>query len=959
MYNDMFNANSWAQNAAGAKKAHFRQNNFGFTLGGPVTVPKVYNGKNRTFFFVDNEYLRLNQAGTVALNSVPNDAERNGDFSQTLYQGKSYLMYDPDGPQVFNTSNGLWERTGLLGGDGKHVPANLISPVSRAILKFIPQANRPSVAGSSSLNNYSSASSSEQNNFRFGVRLDHNITSNHRLSMRYTRFDTNLVQTPTIDTPLYVSNINDTSAGLNANLNYTWTVRPTVVVDLRNSVTHSPALVGATHPAGFSNSFLPAIYAQYLGPNDVPAIANTFMSGTNYAQAGLNTVTNSTSYNFAGSVTKILNRHTLKFGGEHRRYYDNFLNAGGANIVNFMVDPLYRFQGDWGLGANEGRILGMGSFLLGINDRNNIAKPTTRAMNTNYNGLFIQDDFRVNARLTLNVGLRWDNERPTTERHDKLYFWDTSYPSLFKINPGYNFQAELANAGLPANSPVPEWVTNGRFDPGAVLIANSPEFPSRTPQILSNHQFAPRLGMAYQLDKDTVLRVSAGKMYLPTTGNPNSYATSNSNVALSDQAFAGWHASTDGGRHYISTWENPFPLASFFTTYTRDVRTANLQSSLDPGATAVSRELRMPREYNWSVDIQRQLPWKVLLEAGYAGNRGLGLLATDTISHYPKGLLVPQYAAIMQQFMLSPNAGQTLETTITGTTQQLGLLEYQYPFYGRVQVSGLNEGRSTFHALNIRAERRFDHGLSVLLNYTYSRLMDDVGGADGQGAKTVQSVDSYRAAWGLSPLDHPQRLNIAYTYEFPFGRSRHWLGSPSGFAGRALDTVVGGWQVAGNYSYSNGAPVTLTGSTTSNINNTIKINQSWGSYATSDHNLTPSNYVSDSQVLYSPIDPITASSIRRLDPTKVVGAQAFISGNLPPNDGAYRNPPVQQMDISLMKNFRWKETRYVQFRAEAQNAFNFRGFGPYNASIAAANYGLITTAGNVSRQIQLSARINF
>jgi hypothetical protein len=137
----------------------------------------------------------------------------------------------------------------------------------------------------------------------------------------------------------------------------------------------------------------------------------------------------------------------------------------------------------------------------------------------------------------------------------------------------------------------------------------------------------------------------------------------------------------------------------------------------------------------------------------------------------------------------------------------------------------------------------------------------------------------------------------------------------------------------GNWSYTNGAPVILTGSTTSNINNTIKVNQTWGSHASSDHNLTPAKYTSDQQVLYSPIDPITSRSIRGLDPNKVVGAQAFISGNLPPTDGAYRNPPFFQMDLSLMKNFAVREGRYFQIRGEAQNAFNYRGFGVYNTSI--------------------------
>jgi hypothetical protein len=275
-------------------------------------------------------------------------------------------------------------------------------------------------------------------------------------------------------------------------------------------------------------------------------------------------------------------------------------------------------------------------------------------------------------------------------------------------------------------------------------------------------------------------------------------------------------------------------------------------------------------------------------------------------------------------------------------------------------VSGLPLGRSSYNALTARLEKRFSKGLTLLTNYTRGILKDDVGGADGQGGKTVQSFDSFKAAWGLSPLDRKHRLNASWTYEFPFGQGRMWMGSPSGMAARVLDKVVGGWSVAGNYSFATGTPVTLTGSTTSNINNTIKINQTWASYATSDHNLTPSNYTSDSQVLHSAVDPVTATSIRRLDPTKVVGAQVFVSGTLPPNDDKYRNPERHQVDLSLSKNFALGEKgRFFQIRAEAQNAFNIRGFGNYQSQIGNANYGLITSAGNSPRQIQLSGRINF
>ena len=245
------------------------------------------------------------------------------------------------------------------------------------------------------------------------------------------------------------------------------------------------------------------------------------------------------------------------------------------------------------------------------------------------------------------------------------------------------------------------------------------------------------------------------------------------------------------------------------------------------------------------------------------------------------------------------------------------------------------------------------------MNCTYSRLMDDVGGADGLGAKTVQSIDSFRAAWGLSPLDRTHKWNVVYTYELPVGRGKRWLGQPDSTAAKVLDKAVGGWQVAGNFRYTSGTPVELPRSTNNNINNTIKVNQTWGSYATDDHNLTHPGFTDNSQVLVSPVTPIMTSMTRRLDPSKVLGARAFISGNLPPNDPAYRNPPFYQMDLSLMKNFYFLETRYVQFRAEAQNALNIRGSGPYTSLIGDARYGLITAAGNVERQIQLSARINF
>jgi hypothetical protein len=291
----------------------------------------------------------------------------------------------------------------------------------------------------------------------------------------------------------------------------------------------------------------------------------------------------------------------------------------------------------------------------------------------------------------------------------------------------------------------------------------------------------------------------------------------------------------------------------------------------------------------------------------------------------------------------------------------MGLLEYNYPYYGRVVVTGINEGMSTYNAFTLRVDHRLSHGLEVLLNYTYSRELDDVGGPGG--SKPVQSVLPVSSSWGLDTADQTDRLNIAYTYQLPVGKGHQFMGTPQGAGAKVLDFVVGGWQLAGNWTFNTGTPVTLASSSNSNINNGIKINQTFPSYANPNNtNLTPTNYSADGPLLYSAVDPIpslTSAAQRRLNPAAVVTAQAFVLGNLPINDGAYRNPSFHQMDLSIMKNFRIREGKYLQLRAEGQNAFNIRGFGNYNSSIGSNNYGLITTAGNVERKIQISARINF
>jgi len=971
--NDRLNASSWQQNSLGGKKTPFHNNDFGFALGGPIFVPKVYNGKDKTFFFVNYEGTRFSQAGNLDVENVPTAAEREGDFSNTMYDGVPAMIYDPNGPQVFNSTLNKWERTGLLGGDGKHVPKSMIAPIVTAAFSKMPLPT-PGYgrANTSSAANYVVPVNEKSTGDSYAIRLDHAFTTNSRI---FTRFQAGTYDDgKTRVMPLWGAPENHLYPGRTGVVNYDWSISPTMLFNARAGVNHNPLGNGTLMPADFTNSFLPwdATSKSIIGDQGNPMIRSTFMGGT-YPTAGCCEGTSTskianTTYQAGVSMTKILNRHTLKFGYEHRRYYDNYFTSTQGDVT-FEQNPVARYaeDNDWNSQAFANSLA---ATEVGMADWFWMHGPQTQALNFNYHAAYVQDDFKVNSRLTLNLGVRWDLETPTTERHDKLYFWDPNAPSQFSINPGYDFNAALVKAGInPASVPVPTWVTKG-FEKGAIRIANTPEFPSRSGQTVDPHQFAPRIGIAYKISPKTVFRGSFGRMFLSSSGNPNAVVSGGAGIATYDAADAGWHASNDGLRHIISTFDNPYQPADI-STYKRDNKVANFQSTGSTGVGAWTRDSHMPYELTWNLGIQRELPARFLMEANYSANKGVRLLAPDLISRFPKQLFHPEadWVKAMKTLVDSPTAGQTREDAVVGTQQLLAFLYYPMSYYGPVNLLGVNQGASIYHSMNLRLERRFANGLSFLANYTLSRLTDDVGGPEagnmgivtgGTGAKFPQSVDTTPSVWGISALDETHRLTLTYSYELPFGHGKHFLGSPNSLGTKLLDYTVGGWQLSGFTIYRSGRPVIFIAGN-QNVNNDIRAEHTNGSYASSDHNLAFSGFSDNRAVLKSSQDPRTADMVRAFDPSKLLDAQTFTYGTLPAVNPELRNPGNTQTDLSLMKKFRFdsEAKRFLQIRVEALNALNSRGYGPYNATINSPDFGLITSAGHVERQMQISARLIF
>ena len=984
LQHDSLNANSWNQNRLGGERTPFKNHNFGFAAGGPIVLPRfgeggpsVWTGRNRSFFFFNYDGRRFNQSGILREASVPTAEERAGDFTNTQVNGTRTLLFDPFG-RTRVLPDGTIERLDLLGGDGRHVPANRISPVSAAVLSYVPLPNKTPAPGNSFRNNFVGSQDSESSADLWALRLDHNFTESSKIFGRYTRLNNFGTETRWFS-PLQTVPTRRVSGAFAANINYDWTVSPTLVFNARLGGHYNPFTGGSSIAEDFNPASIPFDddTRRILGSKGLPWIGTTAF--TDFSGSPSTSVTNSTTYNAGASLVKILNRHTVKFGYEHRRYYDNYLTSGGGEFL-FQHNPVQRYSTDNSWNDQDNANV-LGAFLLGINDKARIAGERTRSMNVNYHGAFVQDDWKVTPKLTLNLGVRWDMETPPSERYDKLYVWDPDAPSPYTVKPGYNFSAALAAAGLNSSQVrTPAWVTSGAFPSGAVRVANTPEYTSRLGSKWHPWQFAPRFGIAYALDERTVLRGSFAKMYLSTTGDPNGYSTGGGTIALSDAADAGWHRGLSSNfTDAISTFEQPFQRSDV-TIYTRDNEVANFQGTGgDPAAAAFDINSRMPREYTWSAGIQRELPKKFLVEATYSANIGRGLLAKDLISRFPRDLFSPDQRTTYVTQIANPFA----EETRYGDDIALGRLLFQYPAYGPLQILGANIGRSNYQSLNLRAERRLSGGFEFLVNYTLSKLLDNVGGPNGQndfiagggtGSKSNQSVDTVRDIYGISPLDERHRLIAYYNIELPFGRGRRFLGDPQGFGNKLLDFAVGGWEFAGISQWRSGRPIIIPHT---NVNNDpLRIESTFWRWADpNNRNLISPNFSGQSSAFlsgddYSRLVASGGTPERRfatgllLEPTFDYGDVNIIED--------IRQPSRFTHDLSLMKRFPVfgdDGGRYLQLRMEAQNVFNLRGFGNYNTDPRSATFGLITgPAASVDfgqglrfdeRRIQVSARFVF
>lgn len=914
---DKLDANPWFSNAAGIGKAKLRQSIFGGAIGGPVW-------RNRTFFFFDYQAFRQVSEGQPVRSSLPTLEMLDGNFSNLRNRaGQLITIYDP------LTAGPGEPRTPF---PGNVIPADRISATARRVLSFIPRERRSAGDAFTALGNNTYASPVRAEEDQWDVKIDHNITQNHHLVGRISYWTVDARNVPTLPGVTY-DQPNPADTGLftvprrsyQPMLAYTWTASPHSILDIRAGYTRYE--VAATHLFGCQPLFnscpnpfdpteagFPGYIRSYTDVQGFPGIA--FSGG--YQSFGVPNQQWYTPDSLAGQTTwtQVAGRHVVKFGFEWRRQH--YIRGGGGDRVGrfSFSDAFTRRVSNRANTELEGNPIA--SFLLGYPDTGSLSRVSFADVKSDYFAGFVQDDFKVSPRLTLNLGLRWDVSRPMWDRLDQMSFFNPAVTSPLN--------ERLNRAAMPAG------MRN--------TLLGGLEFPQQGPlagtdntMSIDWNNLAPRIGLAYQVTPSTVIRSGFGLLYKTQLGEavpPPRDSFSVTNAMLT---------SLDGARP-LNTLADPFPGGNLIEP-TRGSLGLLTNVGLDASGILGSNSSKVPYLYQWNLNVQHQFPGSTIVEVGYTGTSG------KQLNRPPIDLneLELQFVALGNQLnQLVPNPFFGLpeipsNSVLARPTVQLGQLLRPYPQFLRVEAFDRNGANSEYHGMTVRVEKRFSQGLALLGSYTASKLMDDFSGIPTwQGAAPARDRTRYdaRREWAVSEEDVSQRLVVSYTYELPFGAGKRWL---TGGVGKQ---VAGGWQLSSIHTFSTGIPIQVVG-------------------GTPYHAFGAGAQRPNSTGVSAGKDGHAQDRLRQwFDTRQFTNPEPFTLGNLGRTLPDVRTDGLSQWDFSVLRRFPvWGERIGLEYRAFFRNLLNAADFAHPERNFTSPDFGRITQTAVPARNIQMELRVRF
>jgi hypothetical protein len=747
--NNIFIANRWENNASGVARPAYHWNQPGAEIDGPVYIPKLYNGKNKTFFMFSWERIKdiLPQPYTA---SVPTPAQQAGNFSTTTSGGNPITIYDP--LTTTQTSSGVYTRQPFA---GNIIPASRINPVGAKIMSYYPASNQAGTIDH--LNNFFYGSSVVQDLYDvFSTTVDENINDKNRMSFSYFRGNRHQIE-PTYGfsnpaaSPLYLHYRTNNGGSVN----YTATLNPTTVLDFRygyerhNFAVELYAMGFDPTQLGFPSSLV----------SQLPAAAFPQINVTNYTGlAGGGTTRTTSSYTLTGThatqvtLSKLVNKHSFKVGSQFNVVLNNY-NSPTSMTGIFTFDSTFTQNSPLVTSSLQGN--GFAAMLLGYPTSGGVPNNPALAYSSHYFAVFAQDDWRVTPRLTINMGLRWDVETPLTERYNRQ-------------NDGFS---------LTAASPlqVPGYNLTG----GLLFDSSS----NRTPFSTDYNNVQPRIGAAFKLNEKTVLRGGFGVYYLPTfdTGQNNGFAVTTP-----------YTASNDGNATPATNLSNPFPTGLVAPSGSSKGLATLMGTSItfsDPART-------IPYNLQFSFGVQRQLPGGFVGDVSYVGSRTHEIEVSQSLDAVSTQNLA--LGTKLNTTVANPFAGLLPGTSLNGSTITVQQSLLPYPQFTGVTEADIPIGHTWYNALQVRLERRFSSGLFFLVSYTNSKNMQATSYLNAQDGTTASTLASQ-----LTTTDQPQNIRISGGYTLPFFKNGN----------KFARAILGGWQVNTIVTYFAGVPVAAPAST--------------------------------------------------------------------------------------------------------------------------------------------------
>ncbi len=902
--NRVLNSNSWINNRNGRTRDFLNVHTFGYSAGGPVWIPKIYNGRNKLFFFTNYEGYRDVLPSRLQL-TVPTALERTGDFSQRRTNtGALVQVYDPYSTVPVPGAANTYTRTPF---PNNVIPASRLDPVSRNMVNYYPAPNTTPSDPFTNSNNYLVNANGKNSQNTWTIKTDYAIKDGQRLFVRYTESSqgggaANLFGSdPSCGSCLITNNPAGAYSARgggsnlyvypkNAVVGYTNTITPTSILDLRYSLNRQllsrlPQSSGFDLTTlGFPSSLASSVFYKTFPPTSIE----------NYE--GLGTRSNGDllrrgdlSHSLQGSITKVTGRHTIKFGGDFRMY--RYADIQASDVTpSFSFNRVWTQQNPFATSPTAG--WGLASFLLGTPASGNNRIPGSIAVQYFYGAGYIQDDWRVNSRLTINAGFRYDIETPFTERYNR----NTS----FDLDVTQAATARLASA-------------KGGLQYMAKDIA------SRYRNPIDSNNFGPRLGLAYKISQRTVFRAAYGIFYQPSVSTGFGASTFGALGYDGDTPFL---TSTDGNLTPARRISNPFPDG--FNQPTGNALGAN--TLIGQSITNQLRNVVVPYTQQFNAGLQHQFGgW--LADVSYVGSRGINQYINVQGNQLDPSLY--SRGAALNAQVPNPFLGLVERGTFANPTLSAGQLLRPFPQFTDVQYNTVSAGQISYNSLQTKLERRFANGFSTLVSYTWSKNIGNVGERYWRSTG-IQNQYNLAIERSISVIDIPHRLTVAGLYDLPIGKGRRFLNSAPGF----VNLFVGGWQANGIFTLQSGLPLSIT----------VPVNNIGFGAGQRPNNNGRSALLPEDQ----------RTPLRWFDTSVFSQPAPFTFGNTGPQSPDLRGQGVNNWTVSFFKNTVIRERFNVQFRAEFFNFLNHPLWASPGTTVDTPTFGQVTQkTGNRTGQLAL------